>query len=262
MATFLSDTITDIEVQEDRGAIIRLVRSAIVTDLAGPPAGRLVEAAGAAGFPAVNTPPSGYGMDGLRLLKRTIKINPLDNTKADVLLEYGPYHEMNLVWQVDSSSGQIQTERDAAGNPLTVSYTYPADYVIPQYAGQTLTTGASASVMSSEATMRGEARVLTDFPYTITSLFNNAVNAFPFNGGLARTWLCTHCGAQLLDQGTRPRTWLFSFVLQWRPFGWDQHYWFVDPNTGKPPSDLVYGTGIKPLTWYPELHFGAYFANM
>jgi hypothetical protein len=262
MATFLADTVKDISCVEEEGAVVSLTRTGIVEGLTTGTFGALAEAFNATNLPAVNSTPADF--PGLRLVKRSPRILAEDNTKAEIVLEYRPYGRdgINLVFSVSSQGTQVQTQKDAYGNPLIVEYEYPADYAIAAYRGKTIQQGATASVFMTQTTLVASGLVNTDYPYTITSFFANSVNALWFSGGAPRTWYCNKCAASPHDMGVSPRLWRFDFEFIHNPIGWDQDYWFTDPNTGQPPPDLVAGTGIKPLQWYAEVHYGAYLRNL
>jgi len=94
---------------------------------------------------------------------------------------------------------------------------------------------------------------MTD-PGSVAAFYVGTVNATPWNGA-AETWLCANVQFDLLDGTTPLPSWNFSYSFRHNVDGWKYTVAYIDPETGKPPPNLVAGTGIKDITWYPTADF-------
>lgn len=155
--------------------------------------------------------------------------------------------------EVGASLSEDETTKDADGNPFSVEYTYPANYPGDK-AGQTwgdvgdavqkLVPSMTIVVTRREAASPGDTAKqfvgkVNDGPWSLDSTAN------------ARQWLCTSITGRSEDGGLT-----YTVVYQFeRRETWDLGIYFINPDTGKPPADLVDGVGIKQVQLYTEADF-------
>lgn len=99
-------------------------------------------------------------------------------------------------------------------------------------------------------------------PWLLTSIWTNTVNtgSFAFDpGAQPGTWLMTNVHFELTDRKTIPPTYRTSYECQKNPEGHDPVAVFIDPETGRPPPDLVAGEGVKSIAEYDAQNFAALF---
>ncbi len=101
-------------------------------------------------------------------------------------------------------------------------------------------------------------------PWLLVANWVNTVNAGTFfyaPGAVARTWLITDMNFELSDRETVGGLPIYEFQMNMRhnPTGWDPDVWMVDPDTGRPPKDMVSGEGFKKIFWYDERNFNSLF---
>jgi hypothetical protein len=261
MASVIKHILEDISVREEGGAVAELVTTYHVTGLSDNGEKTVIDAL--ASCPGYNTSPS--GMPHLRLVQRTARMLDNSNQDARVTLTYRPLGQdgFNFVFRGGTTAGQTETNQDANGNALVVHYTYPDPYPYnPNLSGQTDTQMATVTVFLPQSTLMADCVTQVDQPLYWSEFFSGGVNAFTWNGGAPHTWMCTRCDFEPWDLSTDPPTWKFDFEFQRKLDTWDQFYFWVDPNTGRPPSDLVAGVGIKQAPFMKEVHFAMYIRNL
>lgn len=179
--------------------------------------------------------------------------------KVKVVLEYIPAGECehNFVMKVRTTIKTIQSGVNAYGQPYYTTYTYPADYPFdPTLQSVTCSQGNMLSVTIPSGEIRTSGIVACDDPQVIQGAWVGAVNSKPWMRGIASQWCCTGCESVPWDVSTSPPKHMFNFTFEYDQMTWWSWYYFIDQATGKPPADLIYGTGYKPdLTWHPFLDF-------
>lgn len=150
--------------------------------------------------------------------------------------------------EFDTCLTQVETNVDKDGNLISVQYKYPSNYVLdPRKAGKTIPQGGFVT------RPKGEPKYSVRFMATsglasVTALcaMEGYVNksAWPVGTipGAARTWLCSSVRAVSKDGGF---SYEICMTFQYREEGWDPLVVFINPDDGKPPPDLVIGTGSK-----------------
>lgn len=176
------------------------------------------------------------------------KYNSADEARAK--LTYSGFPALQI--EFNSSLAQVEDYLDKDGNPLTVVYAYPNNYSTitggnPAYNGLSVTQGVA------------ESRPTSDLTFTIRTTTTGGVNSvtplcglvgfvnqssYPIGtiAGAARTWLCTACQSRSEDSGF---TFNLAMSFQYRATTWDNKIFFINPDTGRPPPDLIAGTGAK-----------------
>ncbi len=149
--------------------------------------------------------------------------------------------------EFNSSLASVEDYVDNQGNPITVVYTYPSDYIgNPLFHGNTFTQGKAVSRSTSEVTFTVRYTTAGLTGITADSLLVGKVNqnSYPVGviSGAPRTWLVTGFRALTEDGGI---TYNAALSMQWRETTWDNPVFFINPDTGNPPPDLIVGTGTK-----------------
>jgi hypothetical protein len=140
------------------------------------------------------------------------------------------------------------TQLDVTGAPITVAHNGIAQ-------------GAEVSASRPRAEIGWSATLLTNDPLSYVYNFVGFVNSGDFvYVGDTRMWLCTGIDFNMVQRSMQAGTttsWHFDFRMAYDPRTWDADVWYTDPMTGKPPADLVSGTGYKQVQIYPEANFAA-----
>lgn len=160
-------------------------------------------------------------------------------------LEYRGFPATQI--EFNTSLAYVEDYVDNQGNPITVVYTYPSDYIgNPAFPGKLFTQGKAVSRPTSEPTFMVKFTTSGLPGITQLALLVGMVNNGPYPvgviGGAARTWLCTGFRALSEDGGI---TYNASLSMQYRATTWDNKIMFINPDTGSPPPDLIVGTGSK-----------------
>lgn len=162
------------------------------------------------------------------------------------------------ILQLNCSVQQVSTNKDIDGNALTVTYTGDGSNVSPQ--AQAVGTNwkiqqGTVSVLRPQSTKHFTRQENVD-PSNKQRQFVGTVNAAGWAAdptAAARTWLCTELSAQTRDM----RNYEVSYQFQYREGGWDETVIWIDPGTGKPPSDFLTKDGIKTFKEYTTNDFNA-----
>jgi hypothetical protein len=198
---------------------------------------------------------------GMRCVDRTVTLIDDNVGSFYVDVEYVPIadSQAGFIFESTGSLNQVTKERNYYGVPITVSHTYPADD--PDFPSETVTQGASVSVMSPQITMAATGIIQVDYPLNTLVDWLWKVNSVAWMGGIAGGWLCVDVGHKLLDSSTSPYKYQFRFAFQYKPDGWNPMAYFIDSRTGEPPSGLVAGTGYKTVSSYPTKDFNELFPS-
>lgn len=251
------------EMSSERGGPETLKRIYLVKGLSG--AGGPARAYNALYYPGLgddDSSPSGF--EDYRLARRSVVILE-DKDIAEVTLEYAPYgkDDMNMITSGSTSLNAITTQKDRSGNAITVSYTFPADYLLDtSLQSQTIATGVDLSVQLPSTTLQARGIMSVNNPLSISETWVGATNMFYWGNGAPGMWLCTKCDFVPHRLGQTTNLWDFTFEFQKNLEGWQPIVFFVDPQTSKPPSDLVVNVGVKQITWYNQYHYGLLFASV
>lgn len=161
--------------------------------------------------------------------------------------------DLNTI-EVGASVAQVETNKDKDGNPITLSYTYPANYTTnPNRAGTTCVQGGLYTKFVPETTLVVE-RLEVGSPLTNAQLYVGKVNSDTFAGLAARKWLCTSIIGKSDDAGF---SYSVTYTFQAREDTWDQNLIYINPDDGKPPDDLT-ASGDKTI----EPYFGEDFNDL
>ena len=129
-----------------------------------------------------------------------------------------------------SNRSKLISRNPADGSPLMVKYTDPAGNVLQEFL-QVPVLGAN--------TLLTFTRQENASPLRLSRRLRRTVNASPWQGGDAKTWLCRAIDATSLGNLTRYEV---KYIFEYDPDGWQRLEYYVDPYTGKIPDDAQTST--------------------
>ncbi len=287
-ASYTVDQVTNLSFVEQRGenngVVFELRREALVTglDVTGTPDFRILQE-------ALNTLPASTGVGfgdapighpDLILVERVVRLIPGETTKVIVELVYKRQFSSLDTLEIGvfiprggSGLRQFTTARDAFLNDIEVCYTYPAKcapdpcvedpaypFTDPRLAGQTVCMAGEVQVDYPSDTLEFEGRLVAEFPGVIARTWRGSTNEFTWNDGAPGTWRCAEVAFYPYDIApTQAKVWVFNFLFQFDPTGWNPDAIFRNQLTGFPPIDLVDGNGVVEVDWYPTMNFAVLF---
>lgn len=258
-----------IEATEHKGRIQTLRREAQITGITATGAvGVINEMLGATGLPAKGSAIV-VGSDVLRLVSREPRRgDDIGSGRVTLVYERAEGSSEEGTGSVPTLRGgsslkQVETVYDGNGDQIVLSHTWPATHkgVYPDgtpKADTTETQGGTIRVLVPMSRLSGAFQKATASPGALTESYIGHVNSSTWQGGAARTWMCTQADFELVDDTVSPPLYEFRFTFERDPETWDNDTTarFVDPDTGEPPDGLALGEGIKKVEFYPEKNFG------
>jgi hypothetical protein len=147
----------------------------------------------------------------------------------------------NPVIEIGGALSEVESNLDYQGNIISVSYTYPNDYINDAYKGQTASQSVNVRRLVSDSSIIFR---LTEAqsPESLQPTYQGMLNSAEWRGKGTKTVLCTSITGITTDFGV---TYKNQYVFQYRKDGWDTRAVFISPDTGHPPADLVEDTGTK-----------------
>lgn len=267
MATAKIDRLTTLSARDEYGVVTEATRKAIVVDLVDTDIGVLDTALGVLDTDGYTVGSGDEHYPNLVLVERVPSLVSGDPETVEVELRYvhlaaNEYQTLGEgekpIIIVETSIEQILTPRKypfSSGGALQeemleVSHTYPPDHEV--HPGKTIkqTGEITVTVGRRRAILRG----LWKNSREVIELWLNKLNKDIWLGGAPLTWLCTRADVALFDASTSPRTHRCHFEFEYREETWEPIVQFVDPETGRPPADLVKDEGWKVVTtvyWMP-----------
>lgn len=241
------------------------------------------------------------GHDDLILVERVPHLIPGERTKCRVELVFKRRFSTLDTVELDTfiprgGSGlrQFTTPRDQFGNDIKVCYTYPAKcmqdppipppdmcgqpgqaacceeepgypFTDPRLAGELVCLGGEVQVDYPSDTLEFEGRLISLAPGEIARKWRGHTNMGPgnWNGGAPGTWRCTEVSFYPYDIAPDVnKVWVFNFLFQFDPTGWNPDAIFRNQLTGMPPPDIDDHPGaVIEVDWYPTLNFHALFPS-
>lgn len=147
--------------------------------------------------------------------------------------------------EVGASVVQTTTDTDEAGDRITVSYSPTGQDA------DTKTQGARLSVLAPQTTLRFTRTEDTD-PLAKARSFVGTVNRTTVFDSAPGSWLCTAITGRSVGGGGAYEV---TYEFQYESQGWQPSATYIDPQTNRPPSDVVAGVGVKTVRIYPEREF-------
>jgi hypothetical protein len=167
-----------------------------------------------------------------------IKIELLSVSSEQVKARF-VYDENFNVPQVTTTDSLIQEEvnLDKAGNIMFTAYTYPDDYKLnAAVKGQLVKQGGFVGKLVPQTALRFNVRQFLN-PEQTAADFIGKRNEKDWRGvDDAGRWLCTNVSGFSPDGGI---IWDNVFSFQKRARKWEGSVVFIDPNTSRPPDDII-----------------------
>ena len=161
--------------------------------------------------------------------------------------------------QTGSSVISTQTNKDFAGNNITVEYKSPADAEENQFwtgfKGKTHEQGGFLTILKPQTTLIRNQKEAVD-PLNKSRTYVGKMNDATFQGDAIGTWLCTRLNGVSNDGGAN---WTVTYEFQWRVETWKGVLVYILP-TGKPPSDLINNVGVQSFIIYDDANFNLVFS--
>jgi len=252
MATILADRLVGNswrQTLEDGWTIERIM---IVTGVGGTATNKVITAIATEGFPQVGD----AHPDLATCILRSIDAEAVTGDQVRFRLTYSQkisnYTEDATVVEVGATVSQLETNKDINDNDFSVSYTYPAVYK-RNTAMQSVedTTGGFVTKFVPERIITLTRRESSS-PESLANTYVGKMNTYSWRSGAAKTWLCTGIIGRSNDGGDNYDV---TYTFQYRADTWDARVVYIDPNTGKPPDDLVENTGKKTYVIYETADF-------
>lgn len=235
-------------------------RTVVVTGVTGDGHEKLLNAMNTSGIPALGTQhPSGADC----YLREAIPTADDSDTVRIRFIYADPtnmsYRQQLNTIEVGGTLSQVQTNYDRLDSVIGAEYTYPVDYEYHDFsekseADRTVTQCELVNKFIPEHTI-----VKTRLEYVNPSLiaidFVGTVNAAGWNfapSALSGTWMCTGIVGRSNDGG---ESYIVTYSFQHRVDTWSTEVLFIDPYTGKPPTDLVDGVGRETYELYDIMDF-------
>ena len=146
----------------------------------------------------------------------------------------------------ESSVQEIQSETDFNGLTISVSHTFPE--TDKDYPGETRTQGASVQLRVPTTVYTRNLLAYTEYPEVYQAILGS-VNAATWFGHPAGYVRCTsvrpvQCWRVAAGEGFVTK-WMIQFTFEMCYKGWAEQVAYIDERTGRPPENLVQGTGMK-----------------
>jgi len=260
------DHIEVLEASERHGALRRLVRACYVNGIDTTTWELLTQGLDNAEVPQYGSYLTDAAVNASDLM--LVERNPRIQDKNSVMVELVYENFMDLPENLDNPRGgyiggevrcnlqQKTSNLDINGDQITVSHHYPEDD--PQYPDETKTQGGEIQYFEPQRAIHIRGIKQTQTPWLLANAIIGRVNNATWSGEAARTWLCTGVRWKLAWLGpgaTGLHRYFLDFEFQYDADTWDPTVVFIDDRTGKPPPDLVEGTGYKTITKMPSCNF-------
>ena len=183
-----------------------------------------------------------------------VQADPVKNsrTAARVVVRYASPEAQSVpnvvrIAITGTARSKLRSTDPRDGSPLLVKYTDPNGNVLQEF--------LQLPVLSPNTVLEFTRQELRS-PLRLSTRFRRTVNASPWQGGDAKTWLCRAIDATSLDNLTRYEV---KYAFEYDPDGWERLEYWADPSTGKIPDDVQLSPandhGIAKLLPYPTADF-------
>ena len=146
-----------------------------------------------------------------------------------------------------STRAKLISKSPADGSQLLVKYTDSSGNVLQEF--------LQVPALSPNTILEFTRQELAS-PLRRSMQFRRKVNAGPWQGGDAKTWLCRAIDASSLQNLTRYEV---KYIFEYDPDGWERLEYYADPYTGKIPDDVQTSTnndkGIAKVLPYATTDF-------
>lgn len=157
--------------------------------------------------------------------------------------------------EVGTNVQQTETNKDVNGDLIVLEYTYPDDYVQDsKKAGQTIQQGGMIS-FQKPTSYKVFTKTESSDPSVKARTYVGTTNLLGWTKdptAAAKTWMCKGIVGRSQNGGS---TYRVTYTFEYREDTWDETSIFINPDDGKPPQDLVDGTGIVTVDNVETLNF-------
>ncbi len=256
MAT-VKELIKDGWIAEDGNDGFSETRVFDVLNISGAVSSRMYNALNANGIPARGS--SHPIVPGIKVTKRSAA--PLDiangarvsvfySKPSAEVTDQDPGSDPGTI-EVGASAQSVSTTLDVDNNQLLVSHTITETDVSGAQQEKTDVQGVEVNVQVPQVILT-RTRVESSPPTRKAREYVGKVNKHSIWGFGKRRLLCTRIQGTSNDQGV---TYAVTYEFQSSTTIWDPVITYIDKETGRPPTDLVFGVGIKNVQVYPEADF-------
>jgi hypothetical protein len=191
---------------------------------------------------------------GERSFLEEVTPEAVDQDKITFDLKYKPPEaneavatDENSVIEVGASLIQVETNKNAAGNVMSVNYDgQEQGGLVGKLVPQTTISITRRESGSPGAKARNYVGKVNSSGWALDS------------SAQARTWFCTAITGRSTDGGA---TYEVNYQFQYRPETWDENIVYIDPGTGRPPSDVSDTNGINTYEIYATTNFNSILAG-
>ncbi len=197
---------------------------------------------------------------GLLLKKRDVNLVNVSTVEVRLVYERPTWitkndeSEPQASITIGSSVQSVPTNKDVNGNLMEVEYDDPREQEYrPNKSDnpQKQTGEASKDVPLSTITYK---RIEYENPLKKSQEYVGRLNSGPWAHGAEKTWKCTYLGGPSNDGGA---SYEVTYTFEYNPDGWDFEAIYTDPETGKPPVDVVPDVGQKTFQILSTANFNA-----
>lgn len=217
-------------------------------------------------------------VDGVQIYLEQFIPEAVDDKSVRIRIVYKGYPAAQ--YELDACLTQVESNLDAFGNPITVGYMYTdpsggssgAYFYDPKKVQWCKTNGpmiqggmlsrpvpeATFTVkwIVTAGTIAGVSHTALEVMSWYAMMFEGKINDAPYTIGLLtgakHCWMIPRVHGHSRDGGF---TYEASMTFHYREAGWDPMVIYTDPETGKPPKDLVPGLGYKDVQMAVEASF-------
>lgn len=240
-----SDLISETRISEGPKGY-ELTRVFEITGLTGSGADRLKDALGATGLPVRGDASAITGLTALKVIERTVE--PSAGTGARVVCVY---RKPTPEEQADPSSDDAATVKTISASLSSVKTNLDYNDALITVTHNGITQGTEVDKQLPTVVFKYRRRE-TQRPFTRAVDYVGKVNLSSFEGKATRTVLCTSINGDSDDGGV---TYLVDYEFQFLAETWDALVYWIDPDTNRPPSDLVVNVGYKRVQIYDTIDF-------
>jgi len=250
-----------VSVKEEAGIVTEMTATYLVTDISGATvSGKFQNVGTCLDSAGLTVYSSTAEYTNLRLMSRSVEFldGEPDKAWATIVwkaLGFGGFNNMgSLVVRGSGSLQQVNTNFDVYGNQIIVSHTYATDDP-GSFAGQTKTVTAEVQQLFPQIELIYEGVIQLASPILFQQAYQGYVNSVWWNGGAPNTWLCTNVEWEQHNTALSPASYRVTMSFQYDSSTWNPLAIYKDPETNKPPIDLVDGIGAVNVYTQPETNF-------
>ena len=246
MASIVQSNLTDGTRLEQTDQGYQLTVTYEVTGLTGSDGARLYDALSATGIPAYGAACTITGLTALKVVSRSV--DPSGGTNARVTVVYRKPTAEEQPDPADDDDPPVETITASLASVKT-NLDYNDALITVTHNG--ISQNAEVEKQLPVVVMKYR-RKETQRPFTRAINNVGKTNNTTFEGRAARTVLCTNVTGESDDGGA---TYTVDYEFQYVPETWDALVYWIDPETNRPPADLVNGTGYKRVQIYETADF-------